>query len=58
MDDTLKQSIERLKDAKEILVQFETKEKAVEYILKETGISKDECSAIYDILIKMNLKKK
>ena len=54
MDDTLKQSIERLKDAKEILVQFETKEKAVEYLVKEAGIPKDECSAIYDILIKMN----
>ncbi len=57
MDDTLKQSMERLKDAKEIFVQFETKEKAVKYLVKETGISKDECSAIYDILIKMDLKK-
>ena len=57
MDDKLKQSLERLKEAKEILKQFETKEEAVEYLVKETGISKDECSNAYDILIKIDLDK-
>ena len=57
MDDKIKQSLERLKEAKEILKQFETKEEAVEYLVKETGISKDECSNAYDIFMKMNLEK-
>ena len=57
MDDKLKQSLERLKEAKEILKQFETKEEAVEYLVKETGIPKDECSNAYDILMKIDLDK-
>ena len=54
MDDKLQQSLERLK---EFLKQFETKEEAIEFLVKETGISKDECSNAYDILMEIDLDK-
>ena len=57
MDDKLQQSLERLKESKEILKQFETKEEAIEFLVKETGISKDECSNAYDILMEIDLDK-
>lgn len=57
MNVQLKESIERLKDAKRMLDQFPTKEEAVEYLVKETGISKEECSNAYDILIRIDLDK-
>lgn len=48
-----KLAIKRLKEAKKILIKFKTKEEAVEYLVKETGISKEECSNAYDIFIKI-----
>ena len=58
MDKNLKLAIDRLMESKEILKQFKTKEEAVEYLTKETGISKDECSSAYDILIKLDVELK
>lgn len=58
MDNNLKLAIDRLKESKEILKQFKTKEEAVEYLIKETGISKEECSSAYDILIKLDVELK
>lgn len=49
--------IKRLSEAKEILENFETKKEAVDYLVNETGINKEECSSAYDILIKLDLDK-
>lgn len=53
MDDKL-EVLEKLKEAKNLLEKFTSKEEAVEYLVKETGISKEECSNAYDILIKID----
>ena len=58
MDDKLKEAIESFKETKEILEKFSSKEDAIEYLVNETGISKEECSNAYDFLIKVDLDKK
>lgn len=55
MEEQIKLALKKFKEVREILVEFENKEEAVEYLNKETGISKEECSNAYDIIMKMNL---
>lgn len=57
MDEKIKLAIERLKESKEILKKFTTKEEAIEYLVKETGITEEECAEAYNILIKIDLNK-
>lgn len=49
--------IKRLSEAKEILENFKTKKEAVDYLVNETGINREECSSAYDILINLDLDK-
>lgn len=57
MDDKVKETIKRFKETKELLLEFPTKEEAVNYLVNETGISKEECSTAYDFIMKMQLDK-
>ena len=57
MDNKLKEAIDRLKEAKEILEKFSSRVEAIEYLVNETKLSKDECSNAYDILMKIDLNK-
>ena len=57
MSDEIKIAIERLKEVKELLEKFTTREEAIEYLVKETNLSKEECSNAYDILIKIDFSK-
>ncbi len=58
MSNEVKKYIERLKEVKEeLLEKFSTKEEAIEYFMKETNLSKEECSNAYDILIKIDFSK-
>ena len=57
MDDKLKGAIDRLKEAKEILEKFSSREEAIEYLVNETKLSKGECTNAYDIIMKINLNK-
>ena len=57
MDDKVKETIKRFKETKELLLEFPTKEEAVNYLVNETGISKEECSIAYDFIMKMQLDK-
>ena len=57
MDEQLKLALTRFKEVRELLVKFESKDKAVDYLIKETGISKEECSNAYDIIMKIDLDK-
>ena len=56
-DNKLKYAIDRLKEAKEILEKFSSREEAIEYLVNETKLSKEECSNAYDILIRIDLNK-
>lgn len=38
---------------RDILKNFENKDKAVEYLVNETRLSKEECSSVYDVIIKI-----
>ena len=58
MDNKIKESINRLRELKEILGKFSTKKDAVEYLIKETKLSEEECSKAYDFLINLDLDKK
>lgn len=49
--------ITNLKETKEILANFKSKKEAVSFLVKETGINKEECSSAYDILINLDLDK-
>ena len=56
-DNKLKEAIDRLKEAKEILEKFSSREEAIEYLVNETKLSKEECLNAYDILMKIDLNK-
>ena len=56
-DNKLKEAIDRLKEAKEILEKFSSREEVIEYLVNETKLSKEECSNAYDILIRIDLNK-
>lgn len=53
MDNDVQSIIKKSKEVRDILKSFENKEKAVEYLVNETKLSKEECSTAYDIIIKI-----
>lgn len=53
MDNDVQSIIEKSKEVRDILKSFENKEKAVEYLVNETKLLKEECSTAYDIIIKI-----
>lgn len=58
MSDEVKKYIERLKEVKKgLLEQFSIREEAIEYLVKETNLSKEECSDAYDLLMKIDFSK-
>ena len=58
MNNELKEAILKLKEIKDLLEKFSNREEAIEFLAKETGILKEECSTAYDFLVKVNLYKK
>ncbi len=46
-------ALSRMAEVTAILKQFETKEEAVNYLVKETKLSTEECSTAYDYYMKM-----
>ena len=53
MNNEIKKVIEKFKEVKNILKDFSTKDKAIEYLVNETKLSKEECFVAYDIIIKI-----
>ena len=45
--------IAKFKEIKNILKDFASKDEAIEFLVKETKLSKEECSIAYDIIIKI-----
>ena len=53
MNNEVKKAIEKFKEVKNILKDFSTKDNAIEYLVNETKLSKEECSTAYDIIMKI-----
>ncbi len=53
MNNKIKDVIEKFKKVKKKLKDFSNKDEAIEYLVKETKLSKEECSTAYDIIIKI-----
>lgn len=53
MNNEVKNVIEIFKKVKNILKDFTSKDEAIEYLVKETKLSKEECSTAYDIIMKI-----
>lgn len=43
----------KFKEVRDILKKFDNRDEAIEYLVNETKLSKEECSTAYDIIIKM-----
>lgn len=54
MDKKIKDAVNALKEVKDILQKFSSEEEGVEYLVKETGLSKKECTSAYKFIIKTN----
>lgn len=49
--------MQKLKEFKEIISKFKSKNEAVNYLIKETGLSKQECEDAYNITMKIDFDK-
>lgn len=58
MSDETAAYIEKLKEVKnELLEKFSDRDEAIEYLVKETNLSEEECSNAYNILVKIDFSK-
>ena len=53
MNNEVKNAIEVFKEVRDILKKFDNRDEAIEYLVNETKLSKEECSTAYDIIIKI-----
>ena len=53
MNNEVKKVFEKFKEVKNILKDFSTKDEAIEYLVNETKLSKEDCSTAYDIIMKI-----
>lgn len=51
--DEFQNALKRMSEVTLLLQKFESKEKAIAYLMNETGLSKEECTSAYDIYIKL-----
>ena len=58
MNNKFKESIDRLKETKDTLKKFSSREEAIEHLINETNLSEEECSKAYDFLINLDFDKK
>ncbi len=53
MNNEVKNVIEKFKEVKNILKNFTDRNEAIEYLVNETKLSKEECFTAYDIIMKI-----
>lgn len=53
MNSEINKVIEKFKEVKDILKEFDNRDEAIEYLVNETKLSKEEWSTAYDIIIKI-----
>ncbi len=58
MNNEIAKCIEKLKGVRnELLENFSNRDEAIEYLVKETNLSEEECSYAYDLLVKIDFSK-
>lgn len=55
--DEFRTYMQRMKEFKEIMSKFDSKEEAIKYLIKETGLSKQECEKAYDFILRLDVEK-
>lgn len=45
--------IEKFREVRDLLKNFDNKDEAVEFLVNETKLTKEECSTAYDIIMKV-----
>lgn len=53
MNNDVTRIVEKFKDVKNILKETSNRDAAIEYLVNETKLSKEECSVAYDIIMKI-----
>ena len=53
MNTKIQAAIEKFKEVRDILKKFNNRNEAIEYLVNETKLSKEECSTAYDIIMKI-----
>lgn len=53
MDNEIQAIIEKFKEVRDILKDFNNRNEAIEFLINETKLSKEECSTAYDVIIKI-----
>ena len=53
MNTEIRVAIDKFKEVKDILKKFDNRDEAIEYLVNETKLSKEECSTAYDIITKI-----
>ena len=53
MNSEIQKVFEKFKEVRDILKKFDTKDEAIEFLINETKLSKEECSTAYDIIMKI-----
>ncbi len=53
MNSEIQTVIEKFNEVREILKKFDNRDEAIEYLVNETKLSKEECSTAYDIIMKI-----
>lgn len=49
--------VNKQKEFKKIISKFDSKDQAIDYLVNETGLSREECSCAYDLTMKINYEK-
>ncbi len=47
---------QKFKEVRDILKKFDNRDEAIEYLVNETKLQKEECSTAYDIIMKIDIK--
>lgn len=55
MNNEMKNAIEKLKEVKELLRSFFSRDATIKYLVEETKLTQEECSASYDFLMKLTV---
>ena len=53
MNNEIETATQKFKEVRDILKNFSNKDEAIEFLVNETKLSKEECSTAYDIIIKI-----
>lgn len=53
MNNDVTRIVEKFKEVKNILKEASNRDAAIEYLVNETKLSKEECSFAYDIIMKI-----